>query len=56
MALRVISLPRSKQVAFGEEQASNGSRHPQSRSKMPQLGHLASRRVDRQTGLSPIKN
>ena len=31
--IRVISLPRSKQVAFEEEQTSNGSRNPQSRSK-----------------------
>ena len=37
MALRVISLPRSKQVAFGEEQSSSGRRNPQLRSKMTTL-------------------
>jgi len=33
--LRVIPLPRGKQVAFGEERTSNGSRSPQSRPKWP---------------------
>jgi hypothetical protein len=33
-----ISLPRSKQVGFGEGQTSNGSRNPQSRSKMTHSG------------------
>ena len=31
---RVISLRRSKQIAFREEQTSNGSRNPQIRSRM----------------------
>jgi hypothetical protein len=39
LALRVISLRRSKQIAFGEEQTSNGSRNPQSRSRMTLLRH-----------------
>ena len=34
LALRFISLPCSKQVAFGQKQTSNGMRSPQSRSRM----------------------
>jgi len=39
LALRVISLPRSKPVGFGEKQTSRGSRNPQSRSRMTRGGH-----------------
>jgi hypothetical protein len=42
LAHRVISLPRSKYVAFGEEQTAN-SRDPQSRSKMTQSDMLQKR-------------
>jgi len=49
LALRVISLPRSKPVGFGEEQTSHGSRNPQSRSRMTE-GDIQRGRVESRAG------